>query len=141
MVPASSHGDPLPSRCFTLDVSDFPYTRLHVFGSFTPADVVAMTAAIEEQIYSRNAPYRMRIDTRGIIVPGGDVRRTYADFMTRRAEHTRRFCEGEAYVITSAPIRATLTAIMWMARFEFPNAVFATTEDADRWLRSLPPRG
>lgn len=124
---------------FELDVSRFPVVVLSLRGPLGPVDATAMTKALDEQVFQRRSRYRLLIDATHAEVPSADVRKHFVEFSSKNSDFTKRYCEGEAYVMPSALVRGALTAVMWFAPFQYPHKVFATVEEARRWLDALTP--
>ena len=137
MTPPSTESLAAPQSPFTLDSGSFPRVSLVLRGTLGVREAEAMTSALRERVFARKEPYTLLVDANQAGVPGADVRKLFADFSARNREHTRRYCRGEAYVMSSALVRGALTAVMWLSPFEYPHKVFATVAEARTWLATL----
>ncbi|MCU0671301.1 MAG: STAS/SEC14 domain-containing protein [Myxococcota bacterium] len=119
---------------FTVDSSEWPFVRVTYVDS---VDDAAFERYVQEQaaLLERKEPYVVLFDARRSGMPTAKQRQRMARYMRDHETQLRRYCRRGAFVIESPLIRGALTAILWIQPLPFPHEVFASVEDAERFLR------
>ena len=96
------------------------------------------------QLRDRRQDYAIILD--GSLSSGFSARQRQmqADYVAEGISITREHLKAFAFVAKSTMQRGMLTAILWLQRPVWPNAVFASLAEADAFCRShlkgIPPR-
>lgn len=119
---------------FTVDSSEWPFVRVTYVDS---VDDDAFERYVQEQaaLLERREPYVILFDARRSGMPTAKQRQRMARYMKENDSALRRYCRRGAFVIESPLIRGALTAILWLQPLPFAHEVFATVEEAERFLR------
>jgi len=111
-----------------------------------PLVVVTFEGSVSDQEFER---YLARLDTlwgrnvRSAIVleasradrSPATQRRMQAEWLKKNDYLLRAHSAGTAFVISSALVRGSLTAILWLQPLPTPYIVVATLAEAERWAR------
>lgn len=87
-------------------------------------------------LLEQNKRYGILLDALDADAPTAKQRSLQATWMKEREARLRERCVGGAFAIGSPIIRGALTAILWLQPLPFPHAVFGTTSEAERWVRT-----
>jgi len=121
----------------TYDESEWPIFRVKMPPvALSPEAFQAHLEACSER-YRRLTPFCMLIDM-GDHPPLGAVRRrAVADRMMEDGQRYPRVMLGCALVVRSAPARAAVTAINWVAQPAYSFTAFGDMREARMWLTHL----
>lgn len=118
-----------------IDDTHFPLVFLTCPREITPEFMVEFERGFES-LFARKSKYVMVCDLCAVAkVPDALMRRRLADVLNRPdfKERQASYQVGSANLIDSAPIRAALTALLWIWHPPSPMATPATRADAIKW--------
>ncbi|AKF07426.1 hypothetical protein [Sandaracinus amylolyticus] len=117
------------------DESRFPLVVLRCPTAFDVRGAEALQSGLE-RLFARRQKFVLVCDIRPVSrVPDAVVRKRLADVMNlpQVREGQAQYQLGSANVVDSAPLRAALTALLWLWTPPTPMATFAGTDEAVRW--------
>ncbi|UJR79984.1 hypothetical protein [Sandaracinus amylolyticus] len=113
----------------------FPLVTLRCPSAFDLRAAEALQSGLE-RLFARRQKFVLVCDIRPVSrVPDAVVRKRLADVMNlpRVREGQSQFQVGSANVVDSAPLRAALTALLWLWTPPTPMGTFAGVAEAERW--------
>jgi hypothetical protein len=117
------------------DESRFPLVILRCPAAFDLRAAEALQRGLE-RLFARQQKFSLVCDIRPITrVPDAVVRKRLADVMNlpHVREGQTRWQLGSANIVDSAPLRAALTALLWLWTPPTPMANVAGMDDAVQW--------
>lgn len=119
----------------TFDTSRFPLVTLVLPSRMTAVSVASLTAGFE-QLFARRSKFIVIADIRPMQhVPDALSRRALTDALSLPAfrDMQHRYQLGSANILESAPIRAALTAVLWVWSPSVPMYAASSMQDAEAW--------
>lgn len=121
------------------DESRWPVVVMTVDRAMSDAEFDEYLQRLTDAI--RRGPIATVIDSHGSAVPSFDQQRRQAQWMNDTRELIASKSLGNAFVVRSAPIRFTLSAIFLLAKMPCPYTVVESTEAAIDWCERQLERG
>lgn len=125
----------MPTRSILFEETQLPIVLLRCAPQLGAGAAAELDAGFE-RLFARRARFAMVCDLREVrSVPDALVRKRLADVLNRPdfREQQGRYQVGSANVIASAPIRAALTALLWLWTPPSPMTVVPDLDEAARW--------
>ena len=98
------------------------------------AETLAASYRTLEALLERKQPFVVLFDMRGA-TSSSERRRKFMEFGERHADAIKHYLAASAVVASSPLERGFVTAVLWVKTPPFPMRVFASSTDAEAWLR------
>lgn len=126
------------SESIVFDESRFPVVVMRLPPALTAASVLSLGEGFN-RVFARRSKFAIVADLRTVKhAPDALTRRKLTDQLSDSALRTRQelYQVGSANIVESAPIRAALTAVLWVWSAPVPMYAAASLEDAETWCRA-----
>lgn len=125
-----------------IDDSAFPLVVIRYVGSTSDEEFQRYLSRMEELVVARREINAVILDASKADAATAKQRKMQADWMKGHEAALRRYCVGNAFVITSTVVRGALTAIFWLQPPAAPSSVFGSFAAAEAWaLEQLAAAG
>ena len=117
---------------FRFDVSPWPLVNVEVM-ELSKDGITELTNAYD-QVFSRRERFVALLNTEALeSIPSAGERKLINDWSARNEHHMKRWNIGAATVVTSGPVRATMTGLTWVFRPPSPQYYASSALDGIDW--------